>query len=98
MLSRCPFDISVGIKVFVIGLSQNLFLFPLKGSNNSRHSKNALEVDIQLLTGRDLIEAHQVLQQITRPESTPFAQRLRLGWYVVGEVCRGMPHKPDNMV
>ena len=51
------------------------------------------EIDIQLLIGRDLVEAHQVLQQITGPESTPFAQRLRLGWIVVGEVCVGTLHK-----
>ena len=55
------------------------------------------KVDIQLLIGRDLVEAHQVLQQITGPESTPFAQRLRLGWVVVGEVCLGTLHKPDNI-
>ena len=44
------------------------------------------EADIQLLIGRDVIEAHHVFDQLTKPKQTPFAQRLGLGWVIVGEV------------
>ncbi|CAC5384727.1 unnamed protein product [Mytilus coruscus] len=45
---------------------------------------------IQLLIGRDLINAHHVQEQITGPKGTPFAQKLSLGWVIVGEVCIGI--------
>ncbi|XP_071122109.1 uncharacterized protein [Mytilus edulis] len=39
---------------------------------------------ILLLIGRDLIEAHHVLEQRLGPSRTPFAQKLRLGWVIIG--------------
>lgn len=51
--------------------------------------------DILLLIGRDLLEAHHVLDQRIGPRNSPYAQRLPLGWVVVGESCLGKVHKPD---
>jgi hypothetical protein len=42
-----------------------------------------------LLIGRDLIDAHHVENQITGPQGAPFAQKLSLGWVIVGQVCTG---------
>lgn len=49
---------------------------------------------ILLLLGRDIIRAHKVRQQINGPHDSPFAQRLDLGWTIVGEVCLRQGHKP----
>ncbi|XP_061762157.1 uncharacterized protein LOC133556345 [Nerophis ophidion] len=49
---------------------------------------------ILLLLGRDVIRAHKVRQQVNGPHNAPFAQRLDLGWVVMGEVCLGNTHKP----
>lgn len=54
--------------------------------------------EILLLIGRDVPEAHHVLEQITGPHNSPFAQRLNLGWVVIGETCMGKVHKPDAAV
>lgn len=51
--------------------------------------------EILLLIGRDLPEAHHVLDQLTGPLNSPYAQRLRLGWVIVGECCLGKVHTPD---
>ena len=51
---------------------------------------------ISLLIGRDLIEAHQVQEQITGSKGQPFAQRLMFGWVVIGEVCLGKRHYPRS--
>ncbi|XP_033121567.1 uncharacterized protein LOC117120649 [Anneissia japonica] len=52
---------------------------------------------ITLLIGRDLIEAHHVLDQIIGPASAPYAQRLRLGWVIIGETCLGGSHMPNSI-
>ena len=52
------------------------------------------EAEILLLLGRDVLRAHQVRQQVNGPHNAPFAQRLDLGWVVIGEVCLGNVHKP----
>lgn len=44
--------------------------------------------DILLLLGRDVIEVHQVFYQKLGPKGTPFAQRLKLGWVVIGDMFR----------
>ncbi|XP_060083636.1 uncharacterized protein LOC132562879 [Ylistrum balloti] len=51
---------------------------------------------ILLLIGRDVPEAHHVCEQIIGPSNSPFAQRLRLGWVIVGNVCLGTTHPPDS--
>lgn len=71
------------------------------------HFQHLSDVDLQpvdnrapilLLIGRDLIEAHMVLEQRTGPRNSPFAQKLALGWVVIGNVCLGNTHPSDNVV
>lgn len=50
--------------------------------------------EILLLIGRDLIEVHHVLEQRTGPRGSPYAQKLPLGWVVIGETCLGKVHQP----
>lgn len=52
------------------------------------------EAQILILLGRDIIQVHKVRQQINGPHNAPFAQRLDLGWVIVGEVCIDRAHKP----
>ncbi|XP_054591066.2 uncharacterized protein [Nothobranchius furzeri] len=52
------------------------------------------EAEILLLLGRDVLRSHKVRQQVNGPHNAPFAQRLDLGWVVIGEVCLGNVHKP----
>ena len=56
------------------------------------------DVGIELLIGRDISDAHVVFDQSTRPPGEPFAQRLPLGWVVIGDVCLGKTHTPTRMV
>lgn len=49
--------------------------------------------EILLLLGRDVIRVHKVREQVNGPHNAPFAQRLDLGWVLVGEVCLGSAHK-----
>ena len=50
--------------------------------------------EILLLLGRDIIRAHKVRELVNGPHNAPFAQRLDLGWVLVGEVCLGKAHIP----
>ncbi|XP_059833912.1 uncharacterized protein LOC132398455 isoform X2 [Hypanus sabinus] len=50
--------------------------------------------EILLLLGRDVPQVHKVRQQVNGPHDAPFAQRLDLGWVVIGEVCPGNVNKP----
>ncbi|XP_068505307.1 uncharacterized protein [Syngnathus scovelli] len=52
---------------------------------------------IMLLLGRDIITAHKVRNQVNGPRDAPFAQKLDLGWVIVGNVCLGGVHKPDTI-
>jgi hypothetical protein len=52
-------------------------------------------VEIELLIGRDLISAHHVLDQRISRDVVPYAQRLSLGWVILGQVCLGNAHLPD---
>ncbi|KAK3084088.1 hypothetical protein FSP39_007909 [Pinctada imbricata] len=52
---------------------------------------------IGLLIGRDLLRAHYVQEQIIGPMETPFAQKLCLGWVIVGEVCLDKRHTPETV-
>ena len=60
--------------------------------NISCYDENA---DILLLIGRDMTEVHHVIDQVTGPPGAPFAQRLGLGWMVIGEMCMGQVHTDD---
>lgn len=55
------------------------------------------DAQILLLIGRDLGEAHHVYDQRTGPQHTPYAQKLALGWVVIGETCLGKVHVPDKV-
>nr|XP_054587010.1 uncharacterized protein LOC129152514 [Nothobranchius furzeri] len=48
---------------------------------------------IAVLLGRDIIQVHKARQQVNGPHNAPFAQRLDLGWVIVGEVCLNA-HRP----
>ncbi|CAC5401470.1 unnamed protein product [Mytilus coruscus] len=50
---------------------------------------------VELLIGRDLPEVHHVTEQILGGKGEPFAQKLPLGWVVIGEVCLGKVHAPS---
>lgn len=52
------------------------------------------EAEILLLLGRDVLRVHKVSEQISGPHNAPFAQRLDLGWVVIGDVCLGNAHRP----
>ncbi|XP_052762425.1 uncharacterized protein LOC128205058 [Mya arenaria] len=52
--------------------------------------------EIQILIGRDLIEAHHVHEQkISSTRNMPYAQKLALGWVIVGETCLGNLNSED---
>ncbi|XP_062592960.1 uncharacterized protein LOC134254474 [Saccostrea cucullata] len=53
------------------------------------------EASISLLIGRDLLEAHHILEQRLGYTGSPYAQRLCLGWVIVGESCLNKTHIPD---
>ncbi|KAI4896990.1 hypothetical protein NFI96_001373, partial [Prochilodus magdalenae] len=53
------------------------------------------EAEILLLLGRDIIQVHKVLEQRNGPPHAPFAQRLALGWVIVGDVCINGAHVPS---
>ncbi|XP_036002193.1 uncharacterized protein LOC118565663 [Fundulus heteroclitus] len=50
------------------------------------------QAPILLLLGRDILRVHKVREQINGPNNAPYAQRLDLGWVIVGEVCSGKTH------
>ena len=56
------------------------------------------EAEILLLISRDMLNAHVVLEQRTGSSNDPFAQRLALGWVLVGNVCLGGLHPADGVV
>jgi hypothetical protein len=48
--------------------------------------------DILLLLGRDVTEAHHIVDQVVGQSGAPYAQRLGLGWVVIGELCLDQIH------
>ncbi|XP_060757456.1 uncharacterized protein LOC132868527 [Neoarius graeffei] len=62
----------------------------------SKHIPNLdPQAHILLLLGRDVIRAHKVRRQVNGPHNAPYAQKLDLGWVIVGDVCIGDMHKPS---
>ncbi|XP_025762392.1 uncharacterized protein LOC109201783 [Oreochromis niloticus] len=53
--------------------------------------------NILLLLGRDMLRVHKVREQINGPDDAPFAQRLDMGWVVVGDVCLDGVHRPPHV-
>lgn len=56
-----------------------------------------LDAEITMLVGRDLLPAHHILDQRLGDQNSPFAQRLYLGWVVIGEVCYGASHSQESL-
>ena len=54
------------------------------------------QAGILLLIGRDMIDAHYVLDQRIG-ETAPYAQRLSLGWTIIGETCLNKAHIPSHV-
>lgn len=52
------------------------------------------QAPITLLLGRDIIRLHKVREQVNGSHNQPYAQKLDLGWVIVGNVCLGNVHKP----
>lgn len=52
---------------------------------------------ILLLLGRDILSLHKVREQCNGPHNSPYAQRLDLGWVIVGEVCLDGAHRSDDV-
>lgn len=52
---------------------------------------------IMLLLGQDIITVHKVRKQVNGPRDAPYAQKLDLGWVIVGNVCLGGVHKPETV-
>ncbi|XP_035986523.1 uncharacterized protein LOC118560020 isoform X2 [Fundulus heteroclitus] len=55
------------------------------------------DADILLLLGRDVLRVHKVREQVNGPGDSPFAQKLDLGWVVVGDVCLDGVHRPTQV-
>ena len=55
------------------------------------------EVEILLLVGRDTPPLHKVHESRNGPRNAPWAQRLNLGWVVIGNVCLDGAHKPAEV-
>ncbi|XP_075438936.1 uncharacterized protein LOC142481354 [Ascaphus truei] len=55
------------------------------------------DAQILLLLGRDIMRAHKIREQRNGDHNGPSAQRLDLGWVVVGEVCIDRIRGPDNV-
>ncbi|XP_034385776.1 uncharacterized protein LOC117729138 isoform X1 [Cyclopterus lumpus] len=55
------------------------------------------QAPIMLLLGRDIIRVHKVRKQVNGPHNLPYAQKLDLGWIIVGNVCLGRVHKPSTV-
>ena len=53
--------------------------------------------DILLLIGRDLGAIHHGHIQVVGPDDGLFAQRLALGWVVIGQVCLGQMHMDEDV-
>ena len=55
------------------------------------------DVDILLLVGRDVPQLHKLHASRTGTGNVPWAQRLDLGWVIVGEACLYGSHKPEDV-
>ena len=56
------------------------------------------DINIQILIGRDVIEAHVAHDHRIGPKNTPYAQKLALGWVIVGESYLGNLNKVDDLI
>lgn len=74
-------------------------------ANGHRHLKSIAHkippldgnAEILLLLGRDILRVHKMRSQINGPHDAPYAQKLDLGWMIVGDVCLGSTHRPAQI-
>lgn len=52
---------------------------------------------ILMLFGQDIVRVHKIHQQISGSSNAPFAQKLDLGWVIVGNVCLGDVHQTTTV-
>jgi hypothetical protein len=95
---RSSYDVATSSSHWVLTNNE----FPIECStgcsrtlNFEWHGPNFVVLPLLLLIGRYLIDAHHVENKITGPQGAPFAQKLSLGWVIVGEICIGKFHKAD---
>ncbi|XP_037503363.1 uncharacterized protein LOC119378234 [Rhipicephalus sanguineus] len=55
------------------------------------------EANILLLLGRDILRAHKVRRTLNGPHDAPYAQKLDLGWVIVGDVCANRTRKATSV-
>ena len=55
------------------------------------------DVDILLLIGRDAPPLHKVRESRNGKGNSPWAQRLDLGWVILGNACLEGVHKPNDL-
>ena len=55
------------------------------------------DAEILLLVGRDVPPLHKVRESKNRKGNSPWAQRLELGWVILGNACLGGAHKPKDL-
>lgn len=55
------------------------------------------KAEILLLLGRDILRVHKVRRQLNGPHNAPCVQKLDLGWLIVGNVCLGNNHTPNEV-
>ncbi|XP_071177980.1 uncharacterized protein [Mytilus edulis] len=53
--------------------------------------------EVMLLIGRYVTAGHHILDQRIGKENEPYAQRLCLGWAIIGETCLGLVHTSDTI-
>lgn len=55
------------------------------------------EAEILLLVRRDALPLHKIHESRNGPRNAPWAQRLDLGWVVLGNACMDGAHKPTEI-
>ena len=55
------------------------------------------KAEILMLLGRDIVEAHHVVDQRIGGRNQPYGQKLRLGWTIIGETCLHKTHVPTSI-
>ena len=55
------------------------------------------DAEILLLVGRDVPPVHKVRESRNGKGNSPWAQRLDLGWVILGNACLGGAHKPKDL-
>lgn len=55
------------------------------------------DVEILVLVGRDAPQFHKVHESKNGRGNSPWAQRLDLGWVIIGEACIDGAHQPSNV-